>query len=182
MALSEFDLIQHYFSQLGRQRQDVTLGVGDDCALLAPMPGHLLAVSMDTLVAGVHFYADTDPERLGHKALAVNLSDLAAMGATPAWATLALTLPDSNSQWLEAFSRGFTALALQHNLQLVGGDTTNGPLTITVQVHGWVKEELALRRDQARAGDLIYVTGTLGDAGLALAGLQGSSVAVPYLE
>ena len=182
MALSEFNLIEHYFSRLGCQREDTVLAVGDDCALLKPPPGKLLAVSIDTLVAGVHFFADTDPENLGHKSLAVNLSDLAAMGAEPAWATLALTLPQSDPDWLSAFSRGFSALAIEHNVQLVGGDTTQGPLSVTVQVQGFVQPDHYLSRAAARPGDLIYVTGSLGDAGLALAGLRGQASAVGYLD
>jgi thiamine-monophosphate kinase len=174
MAVTEFELISRFFSRLGAKREDVILGVGDDCALLRVPAGMELAVSVDTLVEGVHFAPHTDPESLGHKALAVNLSDLAAMGAVPAWATLALTLPDSDSVWLEAFSRGFSALAKRYRVQLIGGDTTRGPLNITVQVHGLLAPGSALRRDGARPGDLIGVTGALGDAGLALRPLQDS--------
>lgn len=173
MALSEFELIRSYFAHSGADRDDVVLGVGDDCALLQPPSGMQLAVSIDTLVEGVHFFAGTDPERLGHKVLAVNLSDLAAMGATPAWVTLALTLPGSDSAWIEGFSRGFSRLAEHYGVRLVGGDTTSGPLTISVQVHGFVTPGAALRRDAARPGDLVYVTGTLGDAGLALLSAEG---------
>ena len=168
MALSEFELIQNYFSDLGGPREDVLLGVGDDCALVRIPDAMQLALSIDTLVAGVHFFSDVDPESLGHKALAVNLSDLAAMGASPAWAMLALTLPHADSTWLAAFSRGFVALAKRFNVQLIGGDTTRGPLTITVQIHGLLPSDQAMRRSGARPGDLIYVTGSLGDAGLAL--------------
>lgn len=153
-------------------RADVLLGVGDDCALLRPPPGLALAASVDTLVAGRHFMADADPLDLGHKALAVNLSDLAAMGAQPAWATLALTLPQVDKDWLRAFVDGFAALAAIHDVQLVGGDTTRGPLSITVQVHGFVDPSLALRRSGARAGDRLLVSGTVGDAGLALQLMQ----------
>jgi len=151
----------------------VVLGVGDDCALLRPLDDNLLAVTMDTLVEGVHFPLETDPEDLGHKALAVNLSDLAAMGAEPAWVTLALTLPKAEPAWLVAFARGFARLARRYGVQLVGGDTTRGPLSVTVQAHGFVEEGTALTRGGARPGDLVYVTGTLGDAGLALLALQG---------
>ena len=168
MAASEFELIETYFSHTGGPREDVVLGVGDDCALLQVPRGQLLAVSIDTLVEGIHFLARTDPEALGHKALAVNLSDLAAAGATPAWATLALTLPESDTAWLEAFSAGFTALAERFGVQLVGGDTTRGPLTITVQVHGFADPARVLRRDRACPGDRIGITGSLGDAALAL--------------
>jgi thiamine-monophosphate kinase len=173
MSISEFGLIETYFSHLTAPRDDVFLGVGDDCALLLPPAGQQLAVSMDTLVEGRHFSPGADPESLGHKCLAVNLSDLAAMGAEPAWVTLALTLPAADPDWLAAFARGFGALAAQHGVQLVGGDTTKGPLSITVQVHGLVPPGQALRRDGAHAGDLIYVSGTLGDAGLALLAEQG---------
>jgi len=168
MALGEFELIRHYFSETGGTRGDVILGVGDDCALVRIPEGMQLALTIDTLVAGVHFFPDVDPEALGHKALAVNLSDLAAMGATPAWVTLALTLPDADADWLAAFSGGFAKLAERFGIQLIGGDTTKGPLTITVQAHGWLPVGQALRRSGAQIGDLIYVTGTLGDAGLAL--------------
>lgn len=174
MSGSEFQLINHYFSRLGVDRTDVLLGVGDDCALLQVPEGQVLAVSIDTLVEGVHFFPGVDPESLGHKALAVNLSDLAAMGADPAWITLALTLPRVDEQWLAAFSSGFAALAKRFQLQLVGGDTTRGPLTISVQVHGFVASGKALRRDRAKPGDLIYVSGTLGDAGLALLAQKGA--------
>lgn len=172
MSLSEFELIAQYFSQLGMLRDDVVLGVGDDAALLSMPAGRELVVTVDTLIAGVHFPRDTDPESIGHKALAVNLSDLAAMGAQPAWVTLALTLPEADADWLAGFARGFSALALEHGVQLIGGDTTRGPLSITVQAMGHVTPGKALRRSAAQAGDLIYVTGTLGDAGLALLGLQ----------
>ncbi len=168
MPSTEFQLIDHYFSHLGINRADVLLGIGDDCALLQVPEGQSLAVSIDTLVEGVHFLADVDPESLGHKALAVNLSDLAAMGADPAWVTLALTLPKVDEVWLAAFCRGFSALANRYHVQLVGGDTTRGPLALSVQAHGFVEPAVALRRDTAKPGDLIYVSGTLGDAGLAL--------------
>jgi thiamine-monophosphate kinase len=170
---SEFDIIDRYFAVGPVRRTDVALGIGDDCALLEVPPGHQLAVSIDTLVEGTHFRPGVDPEALGHKALAVNLSDLAAIGADPAWATLALTLPRADEAWLEPFARGFLALAAEFGVQLVGGDTTRGPLSITVQVHGFVEPGRAIRRDGAKPGDLVYVTGTLGDAGLALLAQQG---------
>jgi len=135
--------------------------------------GKQLAVSMDTLVVGRHFVADVDPDSLGYKALAVNLSDLAAMGATPAWATLSVTLPDADAGWIKLFMAGFVELAKKHQLSLVGGDTTRGPLSITVQVHGFVEPAHSMRRNAARVGDLIYVSGQLGDAGLALLAQQG---------
>ena len=169
----EFDLIRDFFRDATAQRDDVVLGIGDDCALLEVPVGKQLAVSMDTLVVGRHFVADVDPELLGHKALAVNLSDLAAMGATPAWVTLSVTLPDADAEWIKRFMVGFTALAKRYQLTLIGGDTTRGPLAITVQVHGFVDPEKSLRRDAAKIGDLIYVSGQLGDAGLALMAQQG---------
>ncbi len=173
MALSEFDLIRRYFTRSGPARPDVVLGVGDDCALLQPPSGKELAVTTDTLVEGVHFSPGTDPEALGHKALAVSLSDLAAMGAKPLWALLAITLPTADPEWLAPFSRGFLDLAHGHGVRLVGGDTTHGPLSITVTLHGTVTPGRALRRTGARPGDRIYLTGTLGDAGVGLLIRQG---------
>ncbi|MBK8535993.1 MAG: thiamine-phosphate kinase [Candidatus Competibacteraceae bacterium] len=176
LPTSEFSLIDRYFADHAPNRHDVALGIGDDCALLIPPVGQQLVVTLDTLVADVHFFAAADPEGIGHKALAVNLSDLAAMGATPAWATLALTLPKVDEVWLAAFCRGLFALADRHGVQLVGGDTTHGPVTvITLQAHGFVPPDLALRRDGAKPGDGVYVTGTLGDAGLALAAALGKA-------
>ena len=168
--MGEFDLIARYFTRPVRR---AALGVGDDCALLAPAPGMQLAVSSDMLVEGRHFFAGTDPERLGHKALAVNLSDLAACGARPLAFTLALALPRVDAPWLEAFSRGLLALADAHGCELVGGDTTQGPLNICITVFGEVPAGQALLRSGARPGDDIYVSGTLGDARLALEALQG---------
>ncbi len=178
---SEFDLIRRHFARATAPRDDVVLGVGDDCALLRPDPDALLAVGIDTLVAGRHFRADVDPQALGHKALAVNLSDLAAVGARPAWATLALTLPATDDAWLAAFAAGFAELAAAHGVQLVGGDTTRGPLCITVQVHGFVAAGDALRRDAGRPGDRLFVSGTLGDAALALAQLAAGDAVDPAL-
>ena len=172
-AMAEFELIKRYFSELGIVRDDVALGIGDDCALLDVPDGFQLAVSMDTLVAGVHFPHDTDAADIGFKALAVSLSDLAAMGATPAWATLGLTLPAADENWLKRFCEGFSAIAQRYQVQLIGGDTTRGPLSITLQIHGFVKTGQALRRDQAQTGDWIYVSGTLGDAALGLRLHQG---------
>ncbi len=168
MTCSEFDLIRHFFTEQSTQRADVPLGIGDDAALLAPPADSLLAVSVDTLIAGVHFPLDTAARAVGYKALAVNLSDLAAMGAEPAWATLALTLPRADTSWLSDFAQGFFDLASTHNVQLVGGDTTRGPLSITVQVTGFVSREQALLRNGAQPGDGIFLTGTVGDAGLGL--------------
>lgn len=177
-GVSEFDLIGRYFAALGPERPDVALGVGDDCALLEIPAGQALAVSIDTLSAGVHFFSDCDPEHIGHKSLAVGLSDLAAMGAEPAWATLALTLPAADEDWIRAFATGFERLASAHGMRLVGGDTTRGPLSVAVQVHGLVPTGAAIRRSGARPGDAVFVSGTLGDAGLALRRmLAGESVA-----
>jgi thiamine-monophosphate kinase len=167
VALGEFQLIERFFRH-APCRADVRLSVGDDCALLQPRPGIDLAVTVDTLVAGVHFLSDTDPFGLGHKALAVNLSDLAAMGAEPAWVTLALTLPQSDEAWLERFAAGFLALAECCGVDLVGGDTTRGPLSVTVQAMGYVPRGGGLRRSGARPGDGVYVTGELGLGGLGL--------------
>lgn len=178
MIVSEFTLIQRYFATQSQHRSDVILGIGDDCALLQVPPGENLAATVDMLVAGTHFLPDADPEGVGYKALAVNLSDLAAMGALPAWATLALSLPEANEDWLAGFCRGLFQLARRFQVQLVGGDMTRGPLTISIQAHGFVPADKALRRDGACPGDILCVTGTLGDAGLALAAATGK-ITVP---
>ncbi len=172
-AMGEFDLIARYFTRPAPAGGAVALGVGDDCALLAPRPGMQLAVSSDMLVAGRHFFADTDPEGLGHKALAVNLSDLAACGARPLAFTLALALPALDAPWLAAFARGLLALADAHGCTLMGGDTTRGPLNLCITVFGEVPAGQALLRSGACAGDDIWVSGQLGDARLALLALQG---------
>jgi thiamine-monophosphate kinase len=168
--LSEFDLIKQYFRRARPASSQTVLGIGDDCALLAPSPGKLLAVSSDMLVEQRHFFAGADPFQLGHKSLAVNLSDLAAMGATPLGFTLALALPSADPAWLDGFSRGLFALADAHGCELVGGDTTKGPLNICITIFGELAPGQALRRDAARIGDDIWISGTLGDARLALAG------------
>lgn len=170
--ISEFDVIARYFQGHGPVRDDVVLGIGDDAALLQPPAGKRLVTAIDTLVAGRHFPAGTDAADIGYKALAVNLSDLAAMGATPAWATLALTLPAAHEAWLQAFSEGFFSLATEHRIALVGGDTTRGPLSVTVQLQGYIEPGRALRRDAAAAGQALFVSGTLGDAAQALSLLQ----------
>ncbi|CAN7739159.1 thiamine-phosphate kinase [Acidovorax sp. LjRoot66] len=174
--MGEFDLIARYFT---RPVHRAVLGVGDDCALLAHAPGMQLAVSSDMLVEGRHFFADVAPERLGHKALAVNLSDLAACGARPLAFTLALALPRVDEAWLAGFSRGLLALADAHGCELVGGDTTQGPLNICITVFGEVPTGQALLRSGARAGDDLYVSGTLGDARLALEALLGHTALPP---
>lgn len=169
MGAGEFDLIARIRARVAT-RADVVLGIGDDAALLAPPPGRQLVVTADTLNDGVHFPRGTSPADVGWKALAVNLSDLASMGAEPAWCTLSLSLPQSDPAWIEGFLDGFLDLAGQHGIALVGGDTTRGPLSIAVTAMGLVEPGRALRRDGARVGDEVWVTGTLGDAagGLAL--------------
>lgn len=167
---SEFDIIRRYFT---RPVKRAMLGVGDDCALIGPEAGAAFAVSTDMLVEGRHFLAGTDAAQLGHKALAVNLSDLAAMGAAPRYATLALALPDADERWLEQFSQGFFRLADAFDIELIGGDTTRGPRTISITVLGAVPPGEALRRDGARTGDDVWLSGASGDAALALAHLDG---------
>jgi thiamine-monophosphate kinase len=167
-SLDEFKLIHRYFETKTPKHPDVVLGISDDAALLSIPSGQLLAAAVDTLVAGVHFPPDTKPEDIAFKSLAVNLSDLAAMGAEPAWFTLALTLPQADEAWYMWFSSGLFELAGRYHMQLAGGDTTRGPLTITIQVHGFVPRKSALLRSGAKAGDKIYVSGTLGDAGAGL--------------
>jgi thiamine-monophosphate kinase len=163
----EFDLIARIRARVA-SRDDVALGIGDDAALLDVPPGMQLVVTADTLNAGVHFPDDTAPVDIGWKALAVNLSDLAAMGARPAWCTLSLSLPDADPRWVDDFIDGFLELASLHGVQLVGGDTTRGPLSIAVTAMGHIETGHALRRDEARVGDEVWVTGTLGDASAAL--------------
>jgi thiamine-monophosphate kinase len=170
--LSEFSLISRYFTRAPAAGSGVDLGVGDDCALLAPAPGMQLAISSDMLVEGRHFFPGADARLLGHKSLAVNLSDLAAMGAKPIGFTLALALPTLDESWLANYSAGLFTLADEHGCQLIGGDTTKGPLTLCITVFGHVPPGGALRRDQARADDDVWVSGTLGEARLALAGYR----------
>jgi thiamine-monophosphate kinase len=167
---SEFDLIARYFAKPTPQ---AILGPGDDCALLAPSAGMELAITTDMLVAGVHFLPDTDPQQLGWKTLAVNLSDLAAMGAKPRWALLAGSLPDADEQWIAAFAAGLFACAKRYGVDLVGGDTTRGPLNLCITALGEVPAGKALRRDGAQAGDDLWVSGQPGLAALGLAQLQG---------
>lgn len=176
-ALSEFEIIEKYFAQQVNRR-DVIVGIGDDCSIVEVPPANVLAISTDTLVAGQHFPLNTEAKAIGYKALAVNLSDLAAQGATPAWATLALTMPEAKEAWIEDFCRGFFTLLNQYNMQLIGGDLTRGSLTITVQVHGFLPRKKGLLRSGAQPNDGIYVTGTLGDAALALQCLQ-EKISIP---
>jgi thiamine-monophosphate kinase len=176
-GLGEFELISRYFRRGAAPHdaeQGVVLGIGDDAALLRVPDGSDLVAAVDTLVAGRHFPLATDARSVGHRALAVNLSDMAAMGAMPAWATLALTMPGADAAWLQRFSDGLLDLAREHGVTLVGGDTTRGPLTVSVQILGSVPQGAALRRSGAKAGDVLAVSGTLGDSG---AGLQFATAA-----
>ena len=182
--MPEFDIIRRYFKELTPSNQTVCIGIGDDAAVLQTQAGMELVVAVDTLVAGVHFPLSTSPFDIGYKSLAVNLSDLAAMGATPQWMTLALTLPEADKDWLEEFSRGLFSLAKKYNVALVGGDTTQGPLTISLQIGGAVETGKALLRSGAKTGDHIMVTGTLGDAarGLQLCKQGQQNIPAKYLE
>lgn len=176
MSSTEFDIIRRFFLEKSIDREnvkqlerpDVILGIGDDAAVVSPPQGQSLIVTTDTLTSGVHFPEDTSPESVGYKSLAVNLSDLASMGAEPAWFTLSITLPDSNEDWLQQFSKGLFTLAHEHHIQLIGGDTTRGPLCITIQAMGFTPEGEALTRSGAGVGDAVYVTGTIGDASAGL--------------
>ncbi|MGH8134487.1 MAG: thiamine-phosphate kinase [Steroidobacteraceae bacterium] len=186
MPLSEFALIERYFRACGAQRADVVLGVGDDAAVLDCPPDTQLIAAADTLVAGVHFPQSMPAAAIGHRSLAVNLSDLAAMGARPAWALLALTLPSADEGWLAEFSAGLGELAHLHGVALVGGDTTRGPLCVTLQLLGHVPRGSALTRSGGRPGDVLFVSGTPGDAGAGLAleerRLTAPADAAPYLR
>ena len=179
--MPEFDLIARIHARAA-SRSDVLLGIGDDAAILRVPPGRDLVVAMDTLNSGVHFPEDTAPADIGWKALAVNLSDLAAMAATPAWCTLSLSLPTPDPAWVDAFLDGFLALAAQHEVALVGGDTTRGPLSVCVTAHGLVEPRGALRRKGARVGDDVWVTGMLGDAAAALRQWQAGAAIDPMLR
>lgn len=171
--MGEFELIYRYFASSGAKRSDTTIGVGDDGAVLQVRDGYDLIVTTDTMVSGTHFFPDDDPRALGHKLVAVNVSDLAAMGAEPAWLSLALTLPSVDESWLSAFAAGLHETAEYYNCQLIGGDTTRGPLSLTMIAKGIVPRGKAISRSGAKVGDYIYVTGTLGDAALGLRLCQG---------
>ncbi|MCK4864340.1 MAG: thiamine-phosphate kinase [Gammaproteobacteria bacterium] len=188
---SEFDIIRQYFTptSISQKRDDVVLGIGDDAAILDVSEHHQqhqLVQSVDTLVAGVHFPIETSPQDIAYKALAVNLSDMAAMGAEPAWFTLAITLPDADEKWLKDFSESLSALAKKYRVQLIGGDTTHGPLCISITINGFVPTGKALTRHKAQLTDKIYVSGTIGDAALALAAWQGQCLlreeSIDYLQ
>ena len=171
-TLGEFELIRRYFARppsTAAPHSGVAVGIGDDAAVLNLPPGTQLVAAVDTILEGRHFLSGSDPRSIGHRALAVNLSDMAAMGATPAWATLALSMPNVDPKWLQGFAAGLLDLADAHQVALVGGDTTRGPLTVSVQILGHVPHGCALLRSGAQAGDLIVVTGSLGDAGAGLA-------------
>ena len=179
MSLAEFSLIDRIRART-RDRADIVLGIGDDAALLQPQNGQHLVVTADTLNSGVHFPPETAAADIGWKTLAVNLSDLASMGATPAWCTLALSLPSAEADWIDAFSEGFFALADAHDIVLIGGDTTRGPLSLSVTAMGQVSAGGGLRRDGARVGDEIWVSGTLGDAAVALRAWQAGTLDVAH--
>ena len=166
--MSEFDLINQFFKAASIKRDDVLLGIGDDCAILSPPQGKQLAVSTDTLISGVHFPESTAAEDIGYKSLAVNLSDLAAMGADPAWVSLAISLPKADENWLGNFMRGFNQLAEKYNVTLIGGDTTQGSLSVTVNITGFVDADKALKRSRAKVGDSIFVSGNIGDSAIGL--------------
>ena len=174
MTIGEFELIGRFFTGRGARRGDVRFGVGDDAAVVAPAAGTELVLALDTIVAGIHFPADMAPRAVGHRALAVNLSDIAAMGAEPAWALLGLTLPAADEAWVAEFAHGLDGLACRHGVALVGGDTTRGPLAASLTLAGTVPAGRALLRSGARAGDDVWISGTPGDAGAGLAVLQGA--------
>ncbi|WP_340681103.1 thiamine-phosphate kinase [Paraglaciecola sp.] len=166
--MKEFSIIDTFFKQQSHQRKDVLLGIGDDAALTLVPAGQALVTTTDTLIAGVHFLPDAEPRTIARKAVAVNLSDLAAMGAEPAWLSLSISLPAADEAWLGAFSAGIAEMTQFYSIQLIGGDTVQGPLAVTITAQGFVPPEQALLRSKGKPGDFIYVTGTLGDAGLGL--------------
>ena len=174
MSKSEFDIIKTYFSPLQINSPQTLLGIGDDAALLDTRNASGLCVSIDTLNVDVHFPSNINAELIAYKALAVNISDMAAMGAKPIWFTLALSMPNYDEEWLSSFAKGLASIASEHDLNLIGGDTTRGPLSITIQIAGNVEQDLVMRRSDAKVGDAIYVTGNLAEASTALAVIQGS--------
>lgn len=176
--MKEFDIIDTFFCQGGYQRKDVQLGIGDDCAIVSVPQGQSLAVTTDTLIADVHFLSSAAPADVAHKALAANLSDLAAMGAEPAWISLSLSMPEADLDWLNEFSAELLQLTEYYSIQLIGGDTVQGPLAITITAQGFVPQNVGITRTGAKPGDWIYVTGTLGDAGVGLAIAQ-KHIAIP---
>ena len=171
--MKEFDLIKQFFSKQRIKHKETTLGIGDDCAVITPLGNQNIVVTTDTLVAGVHFPLDTSPKAIGHKSVAVNFSDIAAMGAIPSWISLALTLPEVDEDWLSEFSEGIFELCEFYNVELIGGDTTQGPLSITITAQGVTPKGSYLTRSGASKGDWLYVTGELGDAALALQHIFG---------
>jgi len=177
--MHEFEIIKKYFQEPAKLDENVILGIGDDAAIVTVPEQQQLVVCVDTIVSGIHFLPETPPAAIAHQALAVNLSDIAAMGAIPKWFTLALTLPKQDELWLNEFSLGLFELAHQHQVALIGGDTTRGPLTVSIQVLGLVPIGKSILRNGAKIGDKIYVTGTLGDAALGLAMLQESIAVAP---
>tara|TARA_B110000238_G_scaffold196757_1_gene238100 strand:+ start:933 stop:1907 length:975 start_codon:yes stop_codon:yes gene_type:complete len=177
--MKEFNLIKQFFTEQVTKRKDVILSIGDDCALIAPTERQHIAITTDTLISGVHFPVDTPARAVGHKAIAVNLSDLAAIGAEPAWISLALTLPKFDHLWLSEFCAGLFELCEYYNIQLIGGDTTQGPLSITVTAQGLVPLDKSILRSGAKSGDWLFVTGELGDAALALQDIQGKVAIAP---
>jgi thiamine-monophosphate kinase len=172
MSLNEFELIENFFKHLTVPGPDVLCGIGDDCAVIKVPEGSELVVSVDTLVSGVHFFSSVNPYDLGYKSLAVNISDIAAMGARPKWVTLSITLPEIANSWLQDFTAGFSKLANKYSIALVGGDLTNGPLSVSVQIFGICDEGKSLKRNGARPGDDIYISGYLGAAAYALSTLS----------
>ncbi|MCV2883218.1 thiamine-phosphate kinase [Aestuariibacter sp. AA17] len=171
--MKEFAIIDHFFKSRSHQRKDVVIGIGDDCAVTDIPDGQSLAITTDTLVGDVHFFKDANPAAIAHKAVAVNLSDLASMGAEPAWLSLSLSLPNADEEWLETFSQSLAEITDYYAVQLIGGDTVQGPLSITITAHGFVPQGQALTRSGAKPGHLVYVTGTLGDAGAGLDIMRG---------
>lgn len=180
--MNEFELIEYYFRPLSIAREDVTLGIGDDAAVLSVPANHELVVSTDTLVSGVHFLPHWDAYDIAYKAVMATISDIAAMGAEPSWLLLALTLPDNNPAWLKRFSQGLSEASAPYRISLIGGDTTRGPLAMTLTIHGFVPKGEAISRSGAKAGDRIFVSGALGGAAQAVAWLDSAGIPQPDRE